>query len=71
MLQVIFGYLAFDKYVISTPMHREIICFMNDKMQVSRNTLSNWIKTGGKYLKKAMVALKELLLQEGGHRTSK
>ena len=59
------GSLAFDKYVISTPMHREIIRFMNDKMQVSRNTLSNWIKKGGRYLKKAMVALKELLLQEG------
>lgn len=58
------GYLAFDKYVIRTPMHREIIRFMNDKMQVSRNTLGNWIKKGGKYLKKAMIALKELLLRD-------
>jgi len=32
------GYLAFDKYVISTPIHREIIRFMNDKM---RYTIGN------------------------------
>lgn len=56
--------LAFDKYCISTPLHREIVRYMNDKMQVSRNTLNNWLKKGGKHLKKALKSLKELLLQK-------
>lgn len=57
--------LAFDKYCISTPLHREVIRLMSKNMQVSRNTLQNWISKGGSHLRKALRYLKEQLLQKG------
>ena len=57
--------LVFNKYHMNTPVYREMVRLLNNKMNVSRNTVYNWFAKGSEYLKKVLPVLKEKLLEKG------
>ena len=57
--------LVFNKYHMNTPVYREMVRLLNNKMNVSRNTVYNWFTKGSEYLKKVLPVLKEKLLAKG------
>ena len=50
---------------MNTPVYREMVRLLNNKMNVSRNTVYNWFVKGSDYLKKVLPVLKEKLLAKG------
>ena len=57
--------LVFNKYHMNTPVYREMVRLLNNKMNVSRNTVYNWFVKGSDHLKKVLPVLKEKLLAKG------
>ena len=57
--------LVFNKYHMNTPVYREMVRLLNNKMNVSRNTVYNWFVKGSDHLKKVLPVLKEKLLVKG------
>ena len=57
--------LVFNKYHMNTPVYREMVRLLNNKMNVSRNTVYNWFVKGSDQLKKVLPVLKEKLLAKG------
>ena len=57
--------LVFNKYHMNTPVYREMVRLLNNKMNVSRNTIYNWFVKGSEYLNKVLPILKEKLLAKG------
>ena len=57
--------LVFNKYHMNTPIYREMVRLLSNKMNVSRNTVYNWFVKGSDYLKKVLPVLKEKLLAKG------
>ena len=57
--------LVFNKYHMNTPVYREMVRLLNNKMNVSRNTVYNWFVKGSEHLKKVLPVLKEKLLAKG------
>ena len=47
---------------MNTPVYREMVRLLNNKMNVSRNTVYNWFVKGSDHLKKVLPVLKEKLL---------
>ena len=50
---------------MNTPLYREMVRLLNNKMNVSRNTVYNWFVKGSDHLKKVLPVLKEKLLAKG------
>ena len=50
---------------MNTPVYREMVRLLNNKMNVSRNTVYNWFVKGSDHLKKVLPILKEKLLAKG------
>ena len=46
--------LVFNKYHMNTPVYREMVRLLNNKMNVSRNTVYNWFVKGSEYLNKVL-----------------
>lgn len=59
------AYLAFNKYRMETPLYREIIRLLDEKMHISRMTLTNWLNKGASHLTCLLPALKSLALEKG------
>ena len=57
--------LVFNKYHMNTPVYCEMVRLLNNKMNVSRNTVYNWFVKGSDHLKKVLPVLKEKLLAKG------
>jgi len=57
--------LVFNKYHMNTPVYREMVRLLNNKMNVSRNTVYNWFVKGSEYLNKVLPILREKLLAKG------
>lgn len=57
--------LVFNKYMMETPVYREMKRFVEKKLKTSRQTIHNWLSTGAKYLKKLFKALKNVALEKG------
>ena len=57
--------LVFNKYHMNTPVYREMVRLLNNRMNMSRNTVYNWFVKGSKYLNKVLPVLKEKLLAKG------
>ena len=47
---------------MNTPVYREMVRLLNNKMNFSRNTVYNWFVKGSDHLKKVLPVLKEKLL---------
>ncbi|WP_291535335.1 transposase [Bacteroides sp.] len=58
------AYLAFNKYVLDTPLYRELVRMMDEQMQVSRMTLTNWLEKGSKYVNALIKILKDHCLEK-------
>lgn len=58
------AYLAFNKYVLDTPLYRELVRMMDERMQVSRMTLTNWLEKGSMYINGLIKILKENCLEK-------
>lgn len=58
------AYLAFNKYVLDTPLYRELVRMMDEQMQVSRMTLTNWLEKGCKYVNCLIKILKDHCLEK-------
>ena len=50
---------------MNTPVYREMERMLNNRMNVSRNTVYNWFVKGSEYLNKVLPILKEKLLAKG------
>ncbi len=59
------SYLAFDKYVLDTPLYREMYRITNEKMNIARMTLTNWLKKGYDYIKEVVNHLMNICIQDG------
>ena len=57
--------LVFNKYHMNTPVYREMVRLLNNRMNVSRNTVYNWFVKGSKHLSNLLPVLKEKLLAKG------
>ena len=57
--------LVFNKYHMNTPVYREMERMLNNRMNMSRNTVYNWFVKGSEYLNKVLPILKEKLLAKG------
>ena len=57
--------LVFNKYHMNTPVYREMVRLLNNRMNMSRNTVYNWFVKGSEYLNKVLPVLKEKLLAKG------
>lgn len=58
------AYLAFNKYVLDTPLYREISRILDEDMLLSRMTLTNWLEKGSFHINKLIVFLKDLCLEK-------
>ena len=57
--------LVFNKYHMNTPVYREMVRLLNNRMNMSRNTVYDWFVKGSKHLNKVLPVLKEKLLAKG------
>ena len=57
--------LVFNKYHMNTPIYREMVRLLNNRMNVSRNTVYNWFVKGSMHLNNLLPVLKEKLLAKG------
>ncbi|WP_291581882.1 hypothetical protein [Bacteroides sp.] len=44
------AYLVSNKYVLDTPLYRELVRMMDERMQVSRMTQTNWLEKSSRYI---------------------
>lgn len=58
------AYLVFNKYELDTPLYRELVRMMDEQMQVSRMTLTNWLEKGSKYVNGLIKILKDTCLEK-------
>ncbi|MCI1647903.1 MAG: IS66 family transposase [Bacteroides sp.] len=56
--------LVFNKYMMETPVYREMIRLMELKFKVSRQTILNWLSKGAKALKKLIPVMKAQALEK-------
>ncbi len=59
------SYLAFNKYVLDTPLYREMFRLTDEKMILSRMSLTNWLHKGSKYISEVVKHLMNLCIHEG------
>lgn len=58
------AYLAFNSYVLDTPAYREVQRIMDEKMRVSRMTLTNWLHKGSLLATGVVRELKKMCLEK-------
>lgn len=56
--------LVFNKYMMETPVYREMIRLMELKFKVSRQTILNWLSKGARALKKLIPVMKAQALEK-------
>lgn len=63
-LSTFMAYLAFNKYVLDTPLYRKISRIIDEDMVLSRMTLTNWLEKGSFHINKLIGSLKEYCLEK-------
>ena len=56
--------LVFNKYVMETPVYREMTRLMEQRFKTCRQTVQNWLARGAKHLKHIVPVLKEIALEK-------
>lgn len=59
------AYLAFNKYVLDTPLYREMYRLSGESMRVSRMSLTNWLEKGSIHFCGLITYLKNSCLEKG------
>lgn len=58
------AHLAFNRFVLDTPLYREIQRIGDEGMRLSRKTLTNWLHKGSRYLSGMVEELKKTALEK-------
>ena len=58
------AYLAFNKYVLDTPLYRENSRIKDESIFISRMTLTNWLEKGAGYINEMIKILKDNCLEK-------
>lgn len=58
------AYLAFNKYVLDTPLYREMYRLSGESMRVSRMSLTNWLEKGSIHFRGLVTYLKNTCLEK-------
>lgn len=58
------AYLAFNKYVLDTPLYREMYRLSDESMRLSRMSLTNWLEKGSTHFSGLVSYLKDTCLEK-------
>ncbi len=58
------AYLAFNKYVLDTPLYREMYRLSGESMRLSRMSLTNWLEKGSTHFCVLIANLKNTCLEK-------
>lgn len=58
------AYLVFDRFFLDTPVYRETARLLQERMRVSRQTITNWLEKGSRLFKGVMEYLKNNCLEK-------
>ena len=58
------SYLVFNRFFLDTPVYRETRRLLEERMRVSRQTITNWIEKGSFYFKNIIEYLKDNCLEK-------
>ncbi len=58
------AYLVFNRFVLNTPLYRELSRLGDERMRLSRMTLTNWLAKGGVYVTELIRILKDKALEK-------
>ncbi len=59
------AHLAFNKYVLDTPLYRELYRIVNEKMSLARQTLTNWLYKGSFHINEIVDRLMDICICDG------
>ena len=58
------AYLVFNRFFLDTPVYREARRLLEERMRVSRQTITNWIDKGSSFFKDIIEHLKDTCLEK-------
>ena len=58
------AYLVFNRFFLDTPVYRETARLLQERMRLSRQTITNWLEKGSRFFKGAMEYLKNNCLEK-------
>lgn len=58
------AYLVFNRFFLDTPVYRETKRLLQEKMRVSRQTITNWLEKGAGFFKEVLAYLKDNCLEK-------
>ena len=58
------AYLVFNRFFLDTPVYRETARLLQERMRVSRQTVTNWLEKGSKFLNGILEYLKDNCLEK-------
>ncbi len=59
------AHLAFNKYVLDTPLYREMYRIVNEKMSLARQTLTNWLYKGSFFINEIVDRIMDVCICDG------
>lgn len=58
------AYLVFNRFFLDTPVYRETLRLLQERMRVSRQTVTNWLERGAGFFKGVIERLKDICLEK-------
>ena len=58
------AYLVFNRFFLDTPVYRETARLLQERMRLSRQTITNWLEKGSRFFKGVMEYLKDNCLEK-------
>lgn len=58
------AYLVFNRFFLDTPVYRETLRLLQERMRVSRQTVTNWLAKGAGFFKDVLAYLKDRCLEK-------
>ena len=58
------AYLVFNRFFLDTPVYRETARLLQERMRLSRQTITNWLERGSRFFKSAIEYLKNNCLEK-------
>ena len=58
------AYLVFNRFILNTPVYRETARLLQERMRVSRQTVTNWLEKGSRFFRGVIEYLKDNCLEK-------
>ena len=58
------AYLVFNRFFLDTPVYRETARLLQERMRLSRQTVTNWLEKGSQFFKGVIEYLKDQCLEK-------